>query len=321
MTRAIDVLRSCSAFLILSIAITVCKAVSDDGFHWEGIQQFEKFGYDVLPCPKYQRSQCCVCKSIVRRLEKLIGNPDASRDYEVDAYGFRMNARRTQSGAKKAKRKRVPYVESMAGIAEALENVCYSNLSMSIPKIETRVQEATDIYFSTCDEFTKDFEEFVQKRFFDYSTKKEKHINFVHEICVRDTKLCDGLDNAFSNAPHWHVTVGELNLISKDLEDAYKILNDMIVLRNDSLETTTSSFNDKPSKSLRSIEYNLLMNKFFFKIGHAAALSRSQNQQLWHSLFTQHIAKQEYEIAKIKLMNKIHAANSFHDEDLFDEEY
>ena len=28
----------------------------------------------------------------------------------------------------------------------------------------------------------------------------------------------------------------------------------------------------------------------------------------------------EYEIAKIKLMNKIHAANSFHDEDLFDEE-
>ena len=133
--------------------------------------------------------------------------------------------------------------------------------------------------------------------------------------------MCDGLDNAFSNAPHWHVTVGELNLISKDLEDAYKILNDMIVLRNDSLETTTSSFNDKPSKSLRRIEYNLLMNKFFFKIGHAAALSRSQNQQLWHSLFTQHIAKQEYEIAKIKLMNKIHAANSFHDEDLFDEEY
>ena len=320
MIKAFNAVEGLLAILILFIAITTRQVVSYDGFHWEGIKQFEKFGYDVLPCSKYQRSQCCVCKSIVRRIEKLIANPDASRDYEVDAYGFRMNARRRQSGAKKTRRKRIPYVESMAGIAEALENVCFSNLSMSIPKIETRVQEATDIYFSTCDEFTKDFEEFIQKRFFDYSTKKEKDINFVHEICVADTKLCDGLDNAFSNAPHWHVTYGELSQISKDLKEALEILDDMTALRNGTMESRKASFSDNPAKSLRRIEYNLLVNKFFFKIGHAAALSRTQNQQLWHSLFTQHIANQEYEIAKIKLMNKINAAGSFHDEDLFDEE-
>ena len=134
----------------------------------------------------------------------------------------------------------------MAGIAEALENVCFSNLSMSIPKIETRYKKL-QIYFSTCaffiHEFTKDFEEFIQKRFFDYSTKsavgQEGNLREVYKLCIRN--MCKrhelicvigcGLDNAFSNAPHWHITVGELNLISKDLKDAYEILNDMTVLR------------------------------------------------------------------------------------------
>ena len=153
-----------------------CTVATNKYSSWEGIERFEKFGYDVLPCPTYQRSQCCVCKSVVKQIEALIKNPSASRDYEVDAYGFRMNRRQSSNG--KRREKRMPYVESMAGIDEALDNVCYSNVSMSIPKIETRVDEATDLYFFTCLDFTKDFEEFIQKRFFDYTNtvKKKKKI-------------------------------------------------------------------------------------------------------------------------------------------------
>ena len=70
---------------------------------WEGIERFEKFGYDVLPCPTYQRSQCCICKSVVKQIETLIKNPSASRDYEVDAYGFRMDRRQSSNRKRKEK--------------------------------------------------------------------------------------------------------------------------------------------------------------------------------------------------------------------------
>ena len=212
----------------------------------------------------------------------------------------------------------------MAGIAEALDNVCYSNLSMSIPKIETRVEKATDLYFFTCDDFAKDFEEFVQKRFFDYSNNIGN--NFVYEICVEDTKLCDGLNKTYSNAPYWPITLSELNSLSKDLKDAYTILEEIVSLNKTIDETRKKTkgrknyINDNNSMSPKRIEQKLLINKLFFKLGHAAALSRSSNQQLWYTLFTQNIVMKEYEIAKIKLINKIHAANSFHDDDLFDEE-
>ena len=305
-------------FLYLNVVAVVARNSNNE---WEGIERFEKFGYDVLPCPTYQRSQCCICKAIVSQLENLIKNPDATRNYEVDAYGFRMNERHTNNRKKK---KRVPYVESMAGIAEALDNVCYSNLSMSIPKIETRVEKATDLYFFTCDDFAKDFEEFVQKRFFDYSNNIGN--NFVYEICVEDTKLCDGLNKTYSNAPYWPITLSELNSLSKDLKDAYTILEEIVSLNKTIDETRKKTkgrknyINDNNSMSPKRIEQKLLINKLFFKLGHAAALSRSSNQQLWYTLFTQNIVMEEYEIAKIKLINKIHAANSFHDDDLFDEE-
>ena len=304
--------------MYLNVVAVVARNSNNE---WEGIERFEKFGYDVLPCPTYQRSQCCVCKAIVSQRENLIKNPDATRNYEVDAYGFRMNERHTNNRKKK---KRVPYVESMAGIAEALDNVCYSNLSMSIPKVETRVEKATDLYFFTCDDFAKDFEEFVQKRFFDYSNNIGN--NFVYEICVEDTKLCDGLNKTYSNAPYWPITLSELNSLSKDLKDAYTILEEIVSLNKTIDETRKKTkgrknyINDNNSMSPKRIEQKLLINKLFFKLGHAAALSRSSNQQLWYTLFTQNIVMKEYEIAKIKLINKIHAANSFHDDDLFDEE-
>lgn len=293
---------------------------------WEGIERFEKFGYDVLPCPTYQRSQCCICKSIVKQIEILIKNPSASRDYEVDAYGFRMNRRQSSNRKRKEKqKKRVPYVESMAGIAEALDNVCYSNVSMSIPKIETRVDEATDLYFFTCLEFTEDFEEFIQKRFFDYTNNVKKNNNnfVVYDICVTDTSLCDGLNETYSNAPYWPITLKELKVLSNDLKDAYDILNQVVSI-NISIaknkQEARKNHNNGNSISPKRIEQKLLINKLFFKIGHAAALSRSPNQQLWYKLFTNNIVMKEYEIAKIKLINKIHAASSFHDDDLFDEE-
>lgn len=287
---------------------------------WEGIEGFAKFGYDVLPCPTYQRSQCCICKSIVKQIEKLIKNPSASRNYEVDAHGYRMNQRQSYGRKKKKKQaKRMPYVESMAGIDEALENVCYSNVSMSIPKIETRVEEATDLYFFTCVEFTKDFEEFIQKRFFDYSNNVKRNDSnaIIHDVCVKDTGLCDGLDKTYSNAPYWPITLKELKLLSGDLKEAYDILNDIISIN---MTIATNKQKARNSQSQKRIEQRLLINKLFFKIGHAAALSRSSNQQLWYKLFTNNIVEKEYEIAKTKLRNKIHAANSFHDDDLYDEE-
>ena len=174
------------------------------------------------------------------------------------------------------------------------------------------------------DVLAKDFEEFVQKRFFDYSNNIGN--NFVYEICVEDTKLCDGLNKTYSNAPYWPITLSELNSLSKDLKDAYTILEEIVSLNKTIDETRKKTkgrknyINDNNSMSPKRIEQKLLINKLFFKLGHAAALSRSSNQQLWYTLFTQNIVMKEYEIAKIKLINRIHAANSFHDDDLFDEE-
>ena len=268
---------------------------------WDGILDFQKFGYDVLPCPTYQRAECCICKHVVTQLNSLLENPRKDKDYEVEVLGSKPGQQR----------RKVPYVRTMAGIADALENVCYTNVSMSIAKAETRVEEATDLFFYSCRSFTNDFEEYLQGRCCVDGSTCTKSVDLVHDICVKDTNLCDGLEESgFSNPPLWDMSVREHAKLTELLHSSVDVLDTII-------ELYSSEVADRSLSTEKEQRAQALTNTLFFKLGAASSLARVPKPDAWRTLFQQDVDDRKWDIVRVKLMNKIYAASSFRETDLF----
>ena len=276
---------------------------------WEGIEDFQKFGYDVLPCPTYQRSECCICKNVIEQLERLFENPGKERDYAVELASSRRPGR---------PKKLIPYVRSMAGIADALENVCFTNVSLDIAKAETRVTEATDMFFFTCRHFTNDFEEHIQRHAHSQA-RDEKKVDLTRKICVDDTKLCDSVDGKTTNPPRWYMSIdehGQLRALLNECLETVETIEQVLSGENGGDRQGVLSSSSLPKGKRRRIRS--LMSSLFFKFGAAATLTHVfSNTDKWHNLLLNDTIHENWAVVKVKLKNKIHAANSFGEDDLF----